>query len=167
MKPSEIAKVTQVDSTVLALLDEYYNEVDVLQRDTAEALRSALALPASGMWIALLGKEAVGCIILRPLVDLPRSGECKRLYVQPQARQRGIADALLTELERYAQAEGLDWIYLDSKDDLLGALSLYRRRSYLPCPRYNANPQATVFLRKSLRSPQPVLLEERLGDGAH
>ena len=98
--------------------------------------------------------------MLRPLEDLPRSGECKRLYVQPKARRRGIAGDLLTELERHALAAGLDWTYLDSKDDLLGALSLYRKRSYATCHRYNTNPQATVFLRKDLRSPQSILLQQ-------
>ena len=135
-----------------ALLNEYYDEIDVLLRDDFDALEQALGESSSGMWVAWLGDEAVGCVILRPLAGLPHAGECKRLYVRPRARKRGIAEALLSEMEQYGRISGLETIYLDSKDDLVSALSLYSKRGYEVCERYNANPQATVFLRKRLET---------------
>ncbi len=135
-----------------ALLNEYYDEIDVFLRDDFSALEQALRTSSSGMWLAWRGQEAVGCVILRPLTCLPHAGECKRLYVRPHARKRGVAEALLSEMEQHGRSSGLEAIYLDSKDDLVSALSLYRKRGYALCERYNANPQATVFLRKRLGS---------------
>ena len=66
------------------------------------------------------------------------------------ARGQGIAEQLLDAMEVYARGQGLEWIYLDSYDDLKAALALYRKRGYVVCERYNDNPQATVFLRKWL-----------------
>jgi ribosomal protein S18 acetylase RimI-like enzyme len=87
---------------------------------------------------------------------MAKSGECKRLYVKPWARGRGIADKLLDAQEMHAHKEGLEWIYLDSYDDLKTAIALYERRGYERCERYNDNPQATVFMRKKIiRSKDP------------
>ena len=44
----------------------------------------------------------------------------------------------------------MNWIYLDTYDDLKAAIALYIRRGYETCERYNDNPQATVFLRKQI-----------------
>ena len=41
-------------------------------------------------------------------------------------------------------------VYLDTKDDLVGAIKLYDRLGYERCARYNDNPQATIFMRKRL-----------------
>jgi len=90
---------------------------------------------------------------LKRLGPIPLAGECKRLYVRPKARGRRIADKLLDALEDFARSNGLRWIYLDTYDDLKAAIALYRKRGYVPCERYNDNPQATVFLRKSLGTP--------------
>ena len=89
--------------------------------------------------------------MLRPLPTIEAATECKRLYVRPQFRGRGIAEALLDAMEEYALEKAAEWVYLDSKDDLKDALRIYVRRGYQPCERYNDNPQATVFLRKRLR----------------
>jgi hypothetical protein len=37
------------------------------------------------------------------------------------------------------------------KDDLKTAIRFYRERGYEECPRYNENPQATVFLRRKMQ----------------
>ena len=53
-------------------------------------------------------------------------------------------------LEQFARESGLEWIYLDSYDDLKPAIALYERRGYSRCDRYNDNPQATLFMRKRI-----------------
>jgi ribosomal protein S18 acetylase RimI-like enzyme len=100
------------------------------------------------MWLAYLGDEVVGCVVLRKLDSISRAGECKRLYVRPSARGNRIADKLMDALEAFARGEGTEWIYLDTYDDLKTAIALYERRGYERCGRYNDNPQATVFMRK-------------------
>jgi ribosomal protein S18 acetylase RimI-like enzyme len=87
---------------------------------------------------------------LRKLPNIAHASECKRLYVKPTARGKHIADKLLDAQEAFARNEGVDWIYLDSYDDLKAAIALYERRGYERCERYNDNPQATLFMRKYL-----------------
>jgi DNA-binding MarR family transcriptional regulator/GNAT superfamily N-acetyltransferase len=133
------------------LLNEYYDEVHVTQRDTPNTVHNFLTSPDSGLWIAYVGNTPAGCVVLRPLKRFRSAAECKRLYVRAQFRRRGLAEALLDAMEEYARSSFLRWIYLDSKNDLQAAIALYRRRGYKPCKRYNDNPQATVFLRKSIK----------------
>jgi GNAT superfamily N-acetyltransferase len=133
-----------------AVLQEYYESINVLVRDQPGAIQAIIDAPASGVWLAYLGKEVVGCVVLRRLELLPKSGECKRLYVKPRARGQGIAGKLLDSLEMHARNKGLEWIYLDSYDDLKAAIALYETRGYARCDRYNDNPQATVFMRKKI-----------------
>jgi ribosomal protein S18 acetylase RimI-like enzyme len=132
------------------LLNEYYGEIGVVQRDTPTAVQRFLGDADSALWIAYAGDAPAGCVVLRPLPVFQAAGECKRLYVRARFRRRGIAEMLLDAMEAHGRRSGLSWIYLDSKDDLEAALALYRRRRYEPCERYNDNAQATVFLRKFL-----------------
>ncbi len=132
------------------LVDEYNEAVSVVVRDSAESFARDYFADGSGLWLAHSGQHLVGCIALRPLPQCSRAGEIKRLYVRPEFRGSGAAQALLAALEDYSADVGYEWLYLDSKDDLAAALRFYQRNGYQPCARYNANPQATIFLRKPL-----------------
>jgi DNA-binding MarR family transcriptional regulator/N-acetylglutamate synthase-like GNAT family acetyltransferase len=145
-----IERLTAVRTDALAILQEYYEAVHVVQRDSQESLSRIVHEPASGIWLAHLGDEAVGCVVLRRLASIPHAGECKRLYVKPGARGKHIADALLDAQEEFARIHGVEWIYLDSYDDLKSAIGLYERRGYQRCERSNDNPQATLFMRKRI-----------------
>jgi DNA-binding MarR family transcriptional regulator/GNAT superfamily N-acetyltransferase len=148
--PVSIERLTKPSKAAREILEEYYEAVQVVKRDPPNALRSLLADPTSAMWLAKLGAEVVGCVILRNLPSIPHAGECKRLYVRPSARGRRIATLLLDALEDHARDLKLDWIYLDTHDGLKAAIALYEQRGYQPCDRYNDNPQATLFMRKHL-----------------
>lgn len=140
------------------LLNEYYEALEIVKRDTTEQTENALrADDRYGFWLAFDDAIAVGCAVLRYLDDselkltgLQRATEFKRLYVNKSHRGRHIADLLLDALEQHARERNIQWMYLDSKDDLLGAIRLYKRRGYVECERYNDNPQATLFMRKAL-----------------
>ena len=149
-----IVRLSKSNDDAMRLLDEYYEAVSVVQRDTPEAIRKIIDDACSGVWLAYLEEKAVGCVVLRRLRSIPSAGECKRLYVQHTARGHRIADKLLDAQENFARSKGLRWIYLDSYDDLKVAIALYRKRGYVACERYNDNPQATVFLRKRIE-PRP------------
>ncbi|MGA7244602.1 MAG: helix-turn-helix domain-containing GNAT family N-acetyltransferase [Terracidiphilus sp.] len=148
--PVRIVRLTAANDHALAILQEYYEAVHVVQRDTPASIQKILGAPASGMWLAYLGDAVVGCVVLRKLESIPRAAECKRLYVKPCARGNRIADKLLDEQEAFASASGIKWIYLDTYDDLKPAIALYERRGYERCERYNDNPQATLFMRKRI-----------------
>jgi DNA-binding MarR family transcriptional regulator/GNAT superfamily N-acetyltransferase len=149
-QPIRIVRSTKETQAAQAILQEYYETVNVLVRDKPGAIQAIIDAAASGVWLAYLGEEVVGCVVLRRLEFMPKSSECKRLYVKPWARGRGIADKLLDALEKHARKEGIEWIYLDSYDDLKPAIALYERSGYERCERYNDNPQATVFMRKKI-----------------
>jgi GNAT superfamily N-acetyltransferase len=133
------------------LLHEYFDAIDVVLRDDDEAIRAFLNDASSAMWLAYVDGVAAGCVAMRPLEEIAGATECKRLYIKDDYRGRGLADALMEALESHAAQAGHDAVYLDTKDDLVGAIKLYDRLGYQRCPRYNDNPQATIFMRKPLR----------------
>jgi ribosomal protein S18 acetylase RimI-like enzyme len=132
------------------LVEEYNNAVSVMVRDSPESFAKDYFQAGAGVWLARVDAQLVGCIALRPLHTREQAGEIKRLYVRPQFRGSGASLALLDALERYAQASGYRWLYLDSKDDLQAAIRFYRRHGYEPCDPYNQNPQVTIFMRKAV-----------------
>ena len=77
----------------------------------------------------------------------------KRLYVRPAQRGSGIAARLMDALETFAFGRGFRAVYLDTFDDLADAVRFYERRGYERIARYNDNPQATIFMRKTLVEP--------------
>jgi ribosomal protein S18 acetylase RimI-like enzyme len=137
-----------------SIIEEYYEAAHVVARDSKEEFCAAYFGERSGIWLAHLqdnGKEKiVGCIALREWNPAEHSGEIKRMYVQPAYRGLGIAQALLTVLESFAIATGFKWLYLDSAHGMDAAVRLYQKNDYDPCPRYNGNPQAVIFLCKGL-----------------
>jgi DNA-binding MarR family transcriptional regulator/N-acetylglutamate synthase-like GNAT family acetyltransferase len=145
-----ILRVTNASTEALEILEEYYEAVHVVKRDAPGSLQNMISEPNSAMWLAYIAKEVVGCVVLRNLSPIPNAGECKRLYVRPSARGRSVATLLLDTLEEYARKQKVEWIYLDTYDDLKPAIALYERRGYQFCERYNDNPQATLFMRKCL-----------------
>jgi ribosomal protein S18 acetylase RimI-like enzyme len=153
-----VRRATQDDlPCAFGLVKEYFQAIDVWVRDTESKFSDYLLGDDRGVWLVFAGKEAVGCIVLHPLVSLPRSGEIKRLYLKPAYRRQGLAEELLRALEEFAaKTARYQWLYLDSKDDLVTAIRFYERQGYEHCDRYNANPQATVFMRKALAGEYTV-----------
>ena len=152
-----IRRATASDLPALhALLQLYYSEGDVHHTEDQQSLNATLDQHHYGFFLAELSTtpnapaEIAGCVLYRALDTVPHAAECKRLFVLPQFRGHNIAAHLMDTLENTARASGLRWIYLDSKDNFQAAIAMYRRRGYTDCPRYNQNPEATIFLRKDL-----------------
>jgi len=138
------------EESARTILDEYNDAVGVVLRDDRAALRNYLGGPGA-LWFAQDGDLSVGCIAFRPLPRIgPEAGEVKRLYVRPAQRGNHVADALLDALECHARVCGYGALYLDTHDGLPTALRFYARRGYERIPRYNDNPQATIFMRRIL-----------------
>jgi ribosomal protein S18 acetylase RimI-like enzyme len=150
MSTVRIVRLETLTADGLELLNEYYEAVGVVVRDTPASIQRILDDPASGIWLAYRDDAPLGCVVLRQLPAIPHACECKRLYVRPAGRGLRIASQLMDALERFAAANGFTSVYLDTKDDLTAAIELYRNRGYQPCERYNDNPQATYFFRKPL-----------------
>ena len=82
-----------------------------------------------------------------------RPAEIKRMYVTPRVRGRGLARALLADLERSARAAGCDVMVLESGLAQPEALALYRSAGYDDIPPFGHYPD----------SEQSVHLAKRLG----
>jgi ribosomal protein S18 acetylase RimI-like enzyme len=149
--PVTVRKATWDDEgAVRAILEEYAETYDVVQRDTPPAIRAYLDGPG-GFWLACEGDRVAGCVALRRLPGVETGAyEVKRLYVRPEFRGRRIAYALMDALEAHARASGYLALYLDSRADFQAAIRLYERRGYAHVPRFNDNPEAAVFMRLPL-----------------
>ncbi|MBC8104114.1 MAG: GNAT family N-acetyltransferase [Cytophagales bacterium] len=108
-----------------------YNDEDGGAGDFAP---SDVEQPGSLFLVAWLGEVAVGCAALRPLSS--GIGEVKRMYVRPEARGRGLARRLLTEIERAAQHFGYTMLWLETGTEQPEAIALYQSAGYTPIPNY-------------------------------
>jgi GNAT superfamily N-acetyltransferase len=138
--------------TAYSIVEEYYESASVMARDSKEEFAAVYFQKRAGVWLARKGAQTIGCIALRILRGEDASAEVKRLYVRPAHRRCGVAQALLNVMEAYAADCGYGWLYLDSASGMDAAVRFYRRNGYEACPRYNDNPQASVFLRKRISS---------------
>ncbi|HEV2577820.1 MAG TPA: GNAT family N-acetyltransferase [Acidobacteriaceae bacterium] len=146
-----IRRATRGDLQQLtALLERYYTEWNVVQRDAPERTLEYIDQPDPfGFTIAEQDGVLAACVLLRNLPSIPSAAECKRLYVLPDYRGAGLASRLMDFVERAAMSK-VDWIYLDTGANFTAAQSLYHARGYETCERYNDNPQATRFFHKRL-----------------
>jgi GNAT superfamily N-acetyltransferase len=76
--------------------------------------------------------------------------EVKTMYVGPAHRGRGLARAILTELEAIAREHGCRATRLDTSDYLTGAVALYRAAGYREVPAYNDNIKANLWFERAL-----------------
>jgi GNAT superfamily N-acetyltransferase len=98
--------------------------------------------------VAYLDGEPVGCGALKRLDD--RACEVKRVYVDPAARGRGIARAIMARLEAVAAEVGYEVIRLDTGDRQPESFALYISLGYHEIPDYNGNPWARQWMEKRL-----------------
>ena len=84
-----------------------------------------------------------------------RPAEIKRMYVTARARRRGLARALLADLERSAGAAGCDVMVLESGLAQPEALTLYRSAGYDDIAPFGHYPDSeqSVHLAKALDRP--------------
>ena len=88
--------------------------------------------PRSVFVVAYAGDHPVGCGALRRFDD--DIAEVKRMYTVPAWRGRGVAAAVLAELERQARAFGYPTMRLETGDRQPGAIRLYERSGYRHIP---------------------------------
>jgi len=152
-----VRRATRDDLSQLnGLLERYYSEWQVVQRDQPDRIAEYFDQPAPFGFVIVEEKGVlIACVHLRDLPSIPSAAECKRLYVIPEHRGKGLASLLMDYVEGFV-AGRLDWIYLDTGANFTAAQSLYTARGYESCERYNDNPQATCFFRKRV----PTLSQE-------
>jgi ribosomal protein S18 acetylase RimI-like enzyme len=141
------------DREVRALYDAFIREADGplgidLEAEIAAGPPADLTPPNGVLLLARVDGEPAGLGGVRHLdTDV---AEIKSMYVAPAHRGRGLARALLTELEGIARSHGCRAIRLDTSDYLTEAIALYRAAGYREVPDYNANPKASLWFERQL-----------------
>lgn len=124
-------------------------EIDLdIEAEIAAGPPVELAGPHGVLLLARVDGEPVGLGGVRFLDT--EAAEVKSMFVSPAHRGRGIARAILAELEQIAREHGCGRTQLDTSDYLTGAVALYRAAGYREVPPYNDNPKANLWFERAL-----------------
>jgi putative acetyltransferase len=97
------------------------------------------------------GNVAIGCgaVVLSKM-----NGELKRMYVRPENRGLGVAQAILKKLEISAIQSGCRHLFLETGPHQHEALNFYSRQGYQRTGKFGDYPDhpLSVFMSKSLES---------------
>lgn len=109
----------------------------------------ALRAPHIRFFVATQDGDVLGTIALAHHEDY---GEVKSMFVDPAARGRGVARALLNHIESEARQAGLLLLRLETGNKLDAAQALYQSQGYVPCGPFGAYVAngTSVFLEKPL-----------------
>ena len=110
--------------------------------------------PKGAFVVAYVDDRPVACGGVKLLDD--NVGEIKRIYVNPDARGKGVARRLLDYLERTASELGCTMLRLDTGNNQPGALPLFEGTGYTKIADYNDNPYAAYWFEKTIASPESM-----------
>ncbi|UPT72226.1 MAG: GNAT family N-acetyltransferase [Flavobacterium sp. JAD_PAG50586_2] len=82
----------------------------------------------------------------------PKMAEIKRMFVMPEARGKGIAVAILNELEAWAAVSGYESTLLETSVKLESAIALYKKSGYQTIENYGqyVGVESSVCMRKNI-----------------
>lgn len=133
-------------------MGEYFAEIGAaFGFEVGTALDDAVTAfaPPRGVFVVAGAEEApLACGAVHFFDD--ERGEIKRMWVAPAARGRGLAAALLAQLEAQIVASGRQVAVLDTNSSLTTAVGLYEAQGYVRVPDYNGNADADVWFSKPL-----------------
>jgi putative acetyltransferase len=105
-------------------------------------------VPRAAFVVARLDGVAVGCGAIRPLDQ--DTVEVKRMYTRKDYRRKGVAQAVLAELERLARHYNYTTIKLQTGPRQPEAAALYERVGYYRIPRFMGNWDAVLAYQKDI-----------------
>ena len=109
----------------------------------------ALCTPDIHFFIAREGTTTLGC---GALAQRDGYGELKSMFVAEEARGKGVADALMRQLEDHARTLKLSALKLETGSLLHAAHKVYKRHGFTLCGpfcSYSEN-ETSVFMEKQL-----------------
>lgn len=96
------------------------------------------------------GNEALGCGAFRPYDK--QTVEIKRMYTKPESRGKGVAHAVLNDLESWAKELGYTSCILETGYKQVEAIGLYQKSGYQAIPNYGqyAGVDNSVCMQKTI-----------------
>ena len=109
---------------ILAGLREHWGWLDPSLNPDLNDIAASYIAPGHVFFVAESGQALAGTGAL--VID-GDSGQIVRVAVCPQSRRRGIGQALVIALLEAARACGLARVWMETNDDWVNAIALYRR----------------------------------------
>ena len=110
--------------------------------------------PKGRLLLGYVDDQLMGIACLKTLTDA--IGEVKRMYVRPEARNRGLGHALLNQLLEEARQIGYERVRLDSARFMAAAHQLYRASGFREIEPYEGSEIPKEF------QPHWVFMEREL-----
>ena len=107
-----------------------------------QILETMYGPPEGGIILCKQDNEFIASVAIRKFAD--GIAELKRMYVQPAYQQSGIGKTLMENSIELAIACGYKKIVLDTLNDMIPAIRLYKKYGFAEIPAYYHNPNATV-----------------------
>lgn len=114
-----------------ALFDEYLVDID---GDEREFFAHYNNVHLDHVLVVYDEERAVGCGAFKKYEE--DTAEIKRMFVLPEARGKGIANMILTEIESWAIEQGFSHFILETSPQLHHAIALYTKMGYQFIPNY-------------------------------
>ena len=133
---------------------QYFDELDrrfdggFVAGDALDEAAHLYNPPTGAFVVAAVDDRTVGCGAVLHLDET--TAEIKRMWVSPTTRGLGIGRRLLARLEDEVRAAGRTTVVLDTNGALTEAIAMYGAAGYDPADRYNDNPYAQHWFRKTL-----------------
>ena len=115
----------------------------------------AIFQPHVRFFVARCNGQAVGCGGIALFAEF---AEIKRMFVRPESRGTGVAEAIMEMLSVEASDAGLSLLRLETGTRQSAAIHFYRRCGFQPCPAFEPYSSmradtivTSVFLEKQIR----------------
>jgi GNAT superfamily N-acetyltransferase len=131
-----IRKATVEDADVVAKMFDAYRMFYQQPSDLQEAnkfITERLQLNESAILIAFIGDNAIGFAQLYPIfssISMQRTWLLNDLYIDPFARGKGVASALLNAAKDFGRSTNSKWLMLQTGATNAAAQALYEKNGW-------------------------------------